>query len=85
MPAMLRDRSPHDRTGLTGEVLVPRVEGIHAFARGDYRGVIERIDPVRARVIDPGVMERRGGSWQSAWPAPTTFGKLGPAGKSQLA
>ncbi len=52
--AMLRDRSPRDRTGLTGDVLVPLVEGLQAFAAGDYRRVIERIEPLRSRVIELG-------------------------------
>jgi len=52
--AMLRDRSPRDRSGLTGEVLVPLVEGLQAFAAGDYRRVIERIEPLRPRVIELG-------------------------------
>ncbi|MBI4636442.1 MAG: hypothetical protein HY727_08850 [Candidatus Rokubacteria bacterium] len=51
---MLRERSPKDRTGLTGEVLVPLVEGIHAFAQRDYRRTIQRIAPLRARVKELG-------------------------------
>jgi tetratricopeptide (TPR) repeat protein len=52
--AMLRERAPKDRSGLTGEVLVPLVEGIHAFARREYRAVIERIEPLRPRIVGLG-------------------------------
>jgi tetratricopeptide (TPR) repeat protein len=52
--AMLRDRSARDRSGLTGDVLVPLVEGLHAFAARDDRRVIERIEPLRARIIELG-------------------------------
>ncbi|HXG16914.1 MAG TPA: hypothetical protein VNK50_11735 [Calidithermus sp.] len=48
---MLRQRAGRDRTGLTGEVLVPLVEGLHAFARGEWTSVIERIEPIRPRLI----------------------------------
>jgi hypothetical protein len=51
---MLRDRAPKDRTGLVGEVLVPLVEGLHGFARGDWRLVIERIEPLRGRIVELG-------------------------------
>lgn len=51
---MLHERVPKDRTGLTGDVLVPVVEGVHAFARGDYRRVIERLEPVRLRIVELG-------------------------------
>ena len=51
---MFRDRIPRDRTHLVGEVLLPLVEGLHAFAAGDYRRVVERIEPVRARLVSLG-------------------------------
>ncbi len=51
---MLRDRSARDRTGLVGGVLVPLVEGLHAFAAKDYRRAIERIEPLTPRVIELG-------------------------------
>ncbi len=51
---MLRERSQKDRSGLTGDVLVPLVEGIHAFARRDYRRAVERIEPLRPRIVDLG-------------------------------
>lgn len=51
---MLRERTARDRTKLTGEVLVPLAEGLHAFVAGDYRQAIGRIEPVRGRIIELG-------------------------------
>jgi tetratricopeptide (TPR) repeat protein len=51
---MLRERVAKDRTGLVGDVLLPLVEGIHAFAGGDYRGVIARLEPLRSRLVELG-------------------------------
>jgi hypothetical protein len=51
---MLRERAPKDRTGLTGAVLVPLVEGLHAFAAGDWRTTIARIEPLRPRLVELG-------------------------------
>jgi tetratricopeptide (TPR) repeat protein len=51
---MLRERAPKDRTGLVGEVLVPLVEGLHGFAAGDWRRAIERIEPLRPRIVELG-------------------------------
>ena len=51
---MLRERAPKDRTGLVGEVLVPLVEGLHGFAAGDWRRAIDRMEPLRARVVELG-------------------------------
>jgi tetratricopeptide (TPR) repeat protein len=50
----LRQRAARDRSGLTADVAVPLVEGMHAFAAGDYRRVIERIEPLRARIVEIG-------------------------------
>ncbi len=50
----LRERAPKDRTGLTGEVAVPLVEGLHAFAAGEYARAIERIEPLRSRIVEIG-------------------------------
>ncbi len=50
----LRERSGKDRTGLTAEVLVPLIEGLHAFAGGDYARSIERIESVRTRIVELG-------------------------------
>jgi tetratricopeptide (TPR) repeat protein len=51
---VLRERAPRDRTGLLGAVVLPLVEGVHAFGRGDHRAAIERIEPLRGRFIDLG-------------------------------
>jgi hypothetical protein len=51
---MLRERSARDRTGLVRDVLVPLVEGIHAFAGRDYRRAIERIEPLTPRIVELG-------------------------------
>jgi tetratricopeptide (TPR) repeat protein len=51
---MLRERAPKDRTGLVGEVLVPLVEGLHGFAAGDWQRAIERIEPLRGRIVELG-------------------------------
>jgi tetratricopeptide (TPR) repeat protein len=50
----VRGRAPKDKTGLMGDVLVPLVEGIHAFARGEYRETIARIEPLRPRIVELG-------------------------------
>ena len=52
--AMLRDRSARDRSGLVGGVLVPLIEGLHAFAGKDYARAIERLEPLTPRVIELG-------------------------------
>jgi len=51
---MLRDRAARDVTGLVGDVVIPLVEGIHAFAAGDYRRTIERTAPLRPRIVELG-------------------------------
>jgi tetratricopeptide (TPR) repeat protein len=51
---MLRERVRKDRTGLVGEVVVPLVEGLHAFAGGDYQRAIARIEPLRPRLVEIG-------------------------------
>ncbi len=52
--AVLRERAPRDRTGLIGAVVLPLVEGIQAFGGGDYRRTIERIEPLRHRLVELG-------------------------------
>jgi tetratricopeptide (TPR) repeat protein len=52
--AMVRERAPKDRTGLVGEVLVPLIEGLHAFAEGDYATTVTRLEPLRPRVVELG-------------------------------
>ena len=34
--------------------LVPLIEGLHAFARGDYRAAVDRIEPIDARIVEVG-------------------------------
>lgn len=51
---MLRARVPKDRTGLMGDVVIPLVEGVHAFAAGDYARAVARIEPLRPRIIGIG-------------------------------
>jgi tetratricopeptide (TPR) repeat protein len=51
---IVRERAPKDRTGLMGDVVVPLLEGMHAFAGRDYQRVIDRIEPLRPRIIEIG-------------------------------
>jgi len=51
---MLRERTAKDPTGLVGAVVVPLVEGLHAFAVGDYRRTIDRLEPLRSRIVEIG-------------------------------
>jgi hypothetical protein len=51
---ILRARAPKDRTGLTGDVLVPLVEGLQGFASGDWTRTIETIEPIRGRIVEIG-------------------------------
>ena len=51
---MLRERAPKDRTGLVGDVLIPLIDGVHAFAAGDWQRTIERIEPLRGRIVELG-------------------------------
>ncbi|HEX2500228.1 MAG TPA: hypothetical protein VHO73_02135 [Methylomirabilota bacterium] len=51
---MLRGRVAKDPTGLVDTVLIPLVEGLQAFARRDYRTTIERIEPLRPRIVELG-------------------------------
>lgn len=51
---LLRRRSAGGRAGVLGEVVVPLVEGLHAFGQGDWRRVIDRLEPVRDRLIEIG-------------------------------
>jgi tetratricopeptide (TPR) repeat protein len=48
---MLRRRGLKDPTGLVGEVLIPLVEGLQAFARAEYQTAIARIEPLRPRIV----------------------------------
>ena len=51
---MLRNRVAKDRSGLVGEVLLPLVEGLQAFARGAYRATIDRLEPLGQRIVELG-------------------------------
>ena len=51
---MLRERAPKDASGLVGEVLIPLVEGLQAFAHREYRTAIDRIEPLRPRIVELG-------------------------------
>jgi tetratricopeptide (TPR) repeat protein len=51
---MTRERAPKDPTGLVGDVVVPLVEGLHAFAAGDYARTIARLEPLRPRIVELG-------------------------------
>lgn len=50
----LRQRSKKSKNPTLGEVVVPLMEGLHAFARGDYAGSAARIEPVESRIIEVG-------------------------------
>ena len=50
----LRQRSKKSRNPTLGEVVVPVMQGLHAFARGDYRESVARIEPVESRIVEVG-------------------------------
>ena len=50
----LRARSKKTKNATLPEVVVPLLEGLHAFARGDYAGCVARMEPVDARVVEVG-------------------------------
>jgi tetratricopeptide (TPR) repeat protein len=49
-----RSRASKDPTRLMGDVLLPLIEGVHAFAQGDYATTIDRIEPLRPRLVELG-------------------------------
>jgi hypothetical protein len=51
---LVRERAPKDRSGIVGDVLVPLIEGLHAFAGGDYARTVARIEPLRPRIVELG-------------------------------
>jgi tetratricopeptide (TPR) repeat protein len=51
---MLRQRASRDPSGLVGDVLIPLVEGVQAFARQEYRAAIARMEPLRPRIVELG-------------------------------
>ena len=50
----LRQRGKKTRNATLPEVLVPLIEGLHAFARGEYRAAVERLEPIDARIVEVG-------------------------------
>jgi tetratricopeptide (TPR) repeat protein len=50
----VRARAPKDPTGLMGDVLAPLIEGLHAFAQGDYATSVAKIEPLRPRIVELG-------------------------------
>lgn len=50
----LRQRSTKSRNPTLGQVVVPLLEGLHAFARGDHATAVDRIEGVDARIIEVG-------------------------------
>jgi pentatricopeptide repeat protein len=51
---MLRERAAKDSTGIVESVVIPLVEALHAFVGGDYARTIERMEPLRPRIIEMG-------------------------------
>jgi tetratricopeptide (TPR) repeat protein len=51
---MTRARVAKDTTGVTGDVLVPLVQGLHAFAGGEYAKTVSLIEPLRPRIVELG-------------------------------
>ncbi len=50
----LRARGKKTRNATLPEVVVPLLEGLHAFARGDHVEAVSRIAPVEARIVEVG-------------------------------
>lgn len=50
----LRQRSKKSRNPTLGEVVMPVMEGLHAFARGDYAQSVASIEPVESRIVEVG-------------------------------
>ena len=50
----LRERGKKSRNPTLPEVVVPLMEGLHAFARQDYRGAVARILPLEDRIVEVG-------------------------------
>jgi tetratricopeptide (TPR) repeat protein len=50
----LKVQAQSDESKLFGEVVIPLIEGLHAFAEGDYPRVIAKIEPIRSRIIGIG-------------------------------
>jgi tetratricopeptide (TPR) repeat protein len=50
----LRERAKRTRNATLPEVVVPLVEGLHAFARGDDRAAAAAIEPIEPRIVEIG-------------------------------
>jgi tetratricopeptide (TPR) repeat protein len=50
----LRQRAKKTRNATLPEVVVPLIEGLHAFARGDYRASVDTLDPIDGRIVEVG-------------------------------
>ena len=50
----MRARSRKTRNRTLPEVVVPLVEGLHAYAAGDFARAAERLEPIRDRIVEIG-------------------------------
>jgi tetratricopeptide (TPR) repeat protein len=50
----MRARSRKTRNRTLPEVVVPLVEGLHAFAAGDHARAAERLEPIQDRIVEVG-------------------------------
>ncbi len=50
----LRARGRKTRSATLPEVVVPLLEGLHAFARGEYAQAVAKIEPVEGRIVEVG-------------------------------
>src|SRR5215831_14270986 len=50
----LRERGKKSRTSTLPEVVVPLLEGLHAFARGAYSETVAKIAPLESRIVEVG-------------------------------
>jgi len=50
----LRGRAKKTRNATLPEVVVPLIEGLHAFARSDYDAAVDRLEPIEARIVEVG-------------------------------
>ena len=50
----LRARGRTARHATLPEVVVPLLEGLHAFARGEYAQAVAKIEPLEGRIVEVG-------------------------------
>jgi tetratricopeptide (TPR) repeat protein len=50
----LRQRGKKTRNVTLPEVVVPLLEGLHAFARGEHAEAVRKIDPIEDRIVEVG-------------------------------